>query len=157
MKKFFSFFKKVFFDDLLALFLISSGLIVNIAGWVILGWVIRPFQTGVILHYNVFFGIDEIAIDLENYYFQVFSASSGGLAIWFLNLVLGLILYYQLLEEQDNYPKRTLVNKKQKREKKYYLDYVDGKRLATYLLWGGGSIVQFIILVYVFSVIVVNK
>lgn len=145
--------KKVFWQDKLAFSLILTGLLLNAIGWGILYWQIKPTQVGIILHYNIYFGIDIFLGD----YIQLFQASIGGLLIWAINLMLGILLYGQVINDQYKEAELRYDRKKRYRDKDYFLDYFDAKRLSSYLLWGAGVVVQAIILVYAISVIVVNK
>lgn len=150
--------KKVLWKDKLSFFLIFCGLAVNLACWLVLWTQIKPDETGVILHYNIFFGIDAISFDLENFYFQVFLAPAGGLFIWFVNFILGFVLFFQVILERERENPLYLVEKKKKAKKRQqYLDYLDAKSLSGYLLWAGSLSVQLALAVYVTAIVLVNK
>lgn len=150
--------KQVLWKDRLSLFLIITAFVVNILCSLTLWWQIRPDETGVVLHYNVFFGIDVISFDLENFYFQIFLGSIGALVVWFLNFILGFILYFQVIADKERETSEYFREKKAKAEKReFYLDFLDAKILSSYLLWAGSLIVQLALAVYVLSIVMVNK
>jgi hypothetical protein len=156
MKIFFSnVLKKVFWKDKLSLFLLAAGFFINLACFLALWWQIKPDDTGVVLHYNVYFGIDVISFDLENFYFQVFLGPLGAAIIWLMNFILGLVLYFQVVSDQK---KESLSEKKERaKSKDIFLDYLDAKMLSAYLLWTGSLVVQLALVVYVIGIIMVNK
>lgn len=145
--------KNVFWRDKLALSLIILGLLLNLSGWLILYLEIKPAQMGIIVHYNIFFGIDVF----QSSYLEIFEASIGGAIIWFFNFILGFVLYGQMMQEQKKEAALQYDRTRRYKGKDYFLDYFDAKKLSSYLIWGSSLIVQMIILVYVAAILVVNK
>lgn len=146
--------KKLFWQDGLAAFLIAAGFLLNLAGMGVLRWQIGLAETNLVLHYNVFFGIDLF----QEQYTDIFQPSLMALVIWFMNMILGSIFYAQvLLDQQQETPEKNLKRKNKPQEKGYYLDYFDAKKLASYLLWSTGLLLQVILGVYIFAIIMVNR
>ena len=85
LKRFIShdFFKSKIVDWLLVL-----SLIVNIANWAVLLIFIRSVDSGIILHYNIYFGVDSIG-DWR----QVFVMPFIGLILFILNALLAYFFY----------------------------------------------------------------
>lgn len=128
--------------------LILSGLLTNILGWIFLRWQINADQTTMILHYNSFLGIDVIDFNFQEGYYQIFFVSLGGLLIWLINTILGLMLIKQSAFFSGG---KKEIDRSQLEKK------VDEKIVGSYLLWGGSLLVQLIILVYVIAIVMVNK
>ena len=67
---------------------LAAGLFLNLAAW---GWLLFAIPRGseqTFLHYTVFFGIDDVGP-----WHRVFFAPLGGIAVLFVNAVLGWMLY----------------------------------------------------------------
>lgn len=140
-----SFFKKV--TDFInikknpAFVLILSGFFLNLFGIVLLYYFIKPSDTGVILHYNSFLGIDVIAFDLNNYYQQVYYASGGGMTILIVNSVLSILINFQNK------------NKKESRNERFEKT----RKVSSLFLLVGSILVQLVVLVYILAIIKVNS
>ena len=84
------FFWHGYWTDPTVFFALVLALLANIAMWLTVLFVIQPTDQPVILHYNVYFGIDSIG-DWRNIYFM------PALALLFLlvNIVLSRFFYYK--------------------------------------------------------------
>lgn len=150
--------KRVLWKDKLSFFLVFFGLVVNLLCFFILWWQIKPDETGTVLHYNVFFGIDAISFDLENFYYQLFLAPAGAFAVWLLNFVLGFALYFQVISDREKEKPEYAKAKREKAGKReLYLDFLDAKMLSGYLLWAGALVVQVALAIYVLAIVMVNR
>lgn len=87
-KKIRKFFAKEYFENLIVLWLLGIGLFVNLAIWTALVIFIKPVDFPIILHYNVYFGVDMIGNWKE-----IFSLPSIGLFLLILNSFLALFFY----------------------------------------------------------------
>lgn len=85
-----SFFAEDLFKSHIALWLIVLSLIANLSDWTILGVWIKPVDFPIILHYNVYFGVD-----LVGDYREVFLLPLIGLILFVINLFLALYFYRQ--------------------------------------------------------------
>jgi hypothetical protein len=84
-----SFFTKDYFKSAIALWLIILSLAVNLVDWVILGIFIKPADFPIILHYNVYFGVD-----MMGNYKLVFFLPFIGLILFLVNFFLSLYFYH---------------------------------------------------------------
>jgi len=85
-----NFFSQQYFQSSLIQWVLIGSLIVNIGNWAFIAFFIRPVDFPIILHYNVYFGVDVIG-DWWQIYFMPFI----GLLILFVNAVLGYLFYQQ--------------------------------------------------------------
>jgi hypothetical protein len=58
---------KSFFENTIVRFSLLAGVLLNLSAWVLLGLFIRPERSVVILHYNVYFGVDVIGVWQQAY------------------------------------------------------------------------------------------
>lgn len=70
------------------LWLLLLSAIANIANWLLLKIFIIPVDFSIILHYNVYFGVDVLGS-----WKQVFLLPGIGLMLWFMNVFLSLYFY----------------------------------------------------------------
>ncbi|NTW27728.1 MAG: hypothetical protein HGA36_05360 [Candidatus Moranbacteria bacterium] len=84
------FFLQDFFRSALVQWVIIGALLVNVANWVTIGFFIRPVDFPIILHYNVYFGVDVIGA-----WWQIYFLPLIGLVIFSVNTVLGYLFYQQ--------------------------------------------------------------
>jgi hypothetical protein len=85
-----SFFANGYFKSGIVLWLIILSGVVNLADWVALKIFVQPVDFPIILHYNVYFGVDTIGD-----YRQVFILPVIGLVLFLVNLGLSLYFYNQ--------------------------------------------------------------
>ena len=83
-----AFFWHGFWTDPVIFFAVTLSFLVNLGIWAALFWTIEPIP--IILHYNVYFGVDAIG-DWRN----VFIMPSLSLLLLFINLVLSRYFYYK--------------------------------------------------------------
>jgi len=83
-----NFFKQEFFKNVIVHWTLIASFFVNAACWVALGFFIRPVDFPIILHYNVYFGVDVIGDWWQAYILPLIS-----LAIMGLNVVLAHFFY----------------------------------------------------------------
>lgn len=83
-----SFFVQEYFKNIIVAWLLILSLAANIANWIILKLLIQPVDFPIILHYNVYFGVD-----LKGNYLQVFGIPSIGLFLFLINNLLSLKAY----------------------------------------------------------------
>lgn len=81
---------RFFFKSPLVLWLLISNLAFNLAAWIVPLIFIRPIDKAIILHYNVYFGVD-----MTGNWQQVFFLPGIGFTILFLNSILALFFYYK--------------------------------------------------------------
>lgn len=84
------FFSQEFFRSGLVQWVIIAALLVNITNWGLIAFFIRPVDFPIILHYNVYFGVDVIGA-----WWQVYFLPLIGLVILSVNTVLGYLFYQQ--------------------------------------------------------------
>lgn len=120
--------------------LIFFTFLINSLGYFLLWWQIKPDETAVILHYNVFLGIDVIDFELKARYYELFMASASGTFIWLINSFLGVILLKQG-------KKFKLSNRQQEASE---------REMGGFLLLVSNIIIQLGLLVYVLAIIRVN-
>ncbi|MEI7890726.1 MAG: hypothetical protein WCI36_02045 [bacterium] len=84
------FFSQEFFHSSITQWAIIGALLVNIANWGVIAYFIRPVDFPIILHYNVYFGVDVIGPWWQIYFLPII-----GLAILGANAVLGYLFYQQ--------------------------------------------------------------
>lgn len=84
------FFEQEFFHSSLVQWVIIAALLVNFGNWAAIAYFIRPVDFPIILHYNVYFGVDVIGA-----WWQVYFLPLIGLTILSVNTVLGYLFYQQ--------------------------------------------------------------
>ncbi len=86
------FFKRVFsqdyFKNAIVVWLLLFSLAFNLANWIILGIFIQPIDLPIILHYNVYFGVD-----MMGNYKEVFILPLIGIILLLVNFFLSRHLY----------------------------------------------------------------
>lgn len=82
------FFAQEYFKSHIVLWLLLLSAIANIANWVVLKIFIIPVYFSIILHYNVYFGVD-----VRGSWKQVFILPGIGLMLWLMNAFLALYFY----------------------------------------------------------------
>ncbi len=85
-----TFFSQEYFRSGLIQWVLIGSLAVNIANWIAIAFFIRPVDFPIILHYNVYFGVDVIGD-----WWQVYFMPLIGLLILLINAVLGYLFYQQ--------------------------------------------------------------
>lgn len=85
------FFKNNFFKNRLVLWMISLSLICNLINWAILWYFIKPVDSSIILHYNVYFGVD-----MTGDWKGAFILPAIGLIIFLTNLILAHYFFQKL-------------------------------------------------------------
>lgn len=83
-----SFFIQEYFKSAIVVWLLVSSFAANLANWIILKILIQPVDFPIILHYNVYFGVD-----LKENYQQVFGIPLIGLFLFLTNVALSLYVY----------------------------------------------------------------
>jgi len=86
--KFKSFFAQEYFRNAIVVWLMILSLVVNVITWILLKIFIKPVDFPIILHYNVYFGVD-----LTGRYANVFILPSIGIVLFLINLLLSLYFY----------------------------------------------------------------
>lgn len=89
-KKFKSFFIQEYFRSVIVLWLLGLSLAVNVANWIILKIFIQPVDFPIILHYNVYFGVDVL-----DEWQKVYIMPLIGVFLFIVNILLGLYFYKQ--------------------------------------------------------------
>lgn len=84
------FFSQEFFHSSLVQWVVIAALVVNAANWAVVAYFIRPVDFPIILHYNVYFGVDVIGA-----WWQIYFLPLIGLVIMTVNAVLGYLFYQQ--------------------------------------------------------------
>jgi len=84
------FFSQEYFRSSLIQWVLIGSLIVNVANWALIAFFNRPVDFPIILHYNVYFGVDVIGD-----WWQVYLMPLIGLLILLVNAILGYLFYQQ--------------------------------------------------------------
>lgn len=84
------FLRQEYFHNSLVQWSIIGALFLNVVNWVLIAFFNRPVDFPIILHYNVYFGVDVIGA-----WWQVYSLPAIGLAILSVNTILGYSFYCQ--------------------------------------------------------------
>jgi len=85
-----SFFHQAYFRSHIVIWLLALSMVSNAANWIILMVWIKPVDFPIILHYNVYFGVD-----LIGGYGQVYLLPLIGLILFIINLILSIYFYKQ--------------------------------------------------------------
>ena len=80
--------EREFFRNRIILWLLASNLILNLINWIAIIIFINRLDVGIILHYNVYFGVDEIG-DWK----QAFLSPIIGLILFALNMALAVYFF----------------------------------------------------------------
>ena len=88
MGKFRLFFKDEYFTSKINVWLIILSLLANLANWIVLLIFLHPATPLIILHYNVYFGVDVTGSRRE-----AFILPGVGLAILIINFILSFYFY----------------------------------------------------------------
>jgi len=84
------FFSQEFFKSGLVHWVFIGALLLNALNWGLVAFFIRPVDFFIILHYNVYFGVDVIGD-----WWQVYFLPFIGLLIMLVNAILGYVFYQQ--------------------------------------------------------------
>jgi hypothetical protein len=85
------FFKHEFFKNKVVLWMAISNIILNLVNWLLLWRFIKPIDSSIILHYNVYFGVDMIGN-----WKAAFILPGIGLMLFFINYLLAFYFYMKL-------------------------------------------------------------
>ncbi len=85
-----NFFSQEFFQSGIVHWVFIGALILNVVNWGLIAYFIRPVDFPIILHYNVYFGVDVIGDWWQVYYLPLI-----GLLILAANTILGYFFYQQ--------------------------------------------------------------
>lgn len=80
--------KESFFGSGIVFWLVVFNIIANLSNWIILAIFSNKIDENIILHYNVYFGVD----DMGNWK-QVFIMPAIGTVLFFLNMFLAVFFY----------------------------------------------------------------
>ncbi|EKE12081.1 MAG: hypothetical protein ACD_14C00023G0004 [uncultured bacterium] len=83
-----TFFSQEYFRSSLVQWVVIGALILNALNWSAIAFFIRPVDFPIILHYNVYFGVDVIGA-----WWQVYFLPLIGLVILLVNSTLGYLFY----------------------------------------------------------------
>lgn len=83
-----AFFAEKYFQSSIAVWLIILSLVANLSNWLILKILIRPIDLPIILHYNVYFGVD-----MMGNYREVYILPLIGIILLLINFFLSKYLY----------------------------------------------------------------
>jgi hypothetical protein len=83
-----NFFSQEFFKSALMHWVLIGALILNGINWGLIAYFIRPVDFPIVLHYNVYFGVDVIGA-----WWQLYFLPAIGLIILTINTVLGYLFY----------------------------------------------------------------
>lgn len=84
------FFAREFFRNAIVQWFLIATLFLIAANWVVLAVFVRPVDYPIILHYNVYFGVDLIGS-----WWQVYLLPLMGTIMFFINTILAYIFYRQ--------------------------------------------------------------
>ena len=87
-KKVRNFFKQEFFKNTIVHWVLIASLFLNIICWAILLFFVSPVDFPIILHYNVYFGVDIIGD-----WWQIYTLPLIGTVIFVINTVLGYVFF----------------------------------------------------------------
>lgn len=80
-----------FFKNRIVLWTVIASLAVNLVNWIVLAVFIRPVDYSIILHYNVYFGVD-----MTGSWKSVFFLPGIGLLLFLVNFFLAFYFYRRL-------------------------------------------------------------
>lgn len=84
------FFAQEYFHSPLVQWVIIGALFLNVVNWILIAFFDRPVDFPIILHYNVYFGVDVIGA-----WWQVYFLPAIGLTVLLVNTTLGYLFYCQ--------------------------------------------------------------
>lgn len=84
------FFAREYFHSALVQWMFIGALMLNVASWIAIVFFLRPVDFPVILHYNVYFGVDVIGPWWQIYFLPII-----GLLVLLVNSALGFLFYEQ--------------------------------------------------------------
>ncbi len=79
---------KDFFKNPIIFWLLATSILFNLANWIFLALFIKPVDKTIILHYNVYFGVDSVG-----YWGQAYYLPAIGLILLVINLILAGYFY----------------------------------------------------------------
>jgi TRAP-type C4-dicarboxylate transport system permease large subunit len=85
-----SFFTQEYFKSAIVIWLVLLSLAINLAEWIMLKIFVKPVDFPIILHYNVYFGVDMVGN-----YKSVFLVPLIGLALFLVNFFLSVYFYHR--------------------------------------------------------------
>ncbi|MFW5884919.1 MAG: hypothetical protein ACOCUF_01685 [Patescibacteria group bacterium] len=140
---------KKFFQSKFNLILISAGLLLNIAGWLILHFKLDFHKSLIILHYNSYLGIDRMIYNSKSAWMEIYLVSFLAAVLLVLNSVLAFFFSYFSFREEENLKDKgeVLENHLEK----------DPRTLASKMLIASACALQIIVLVYTLSIVKVNN
>ena len=83
-----NFFLQEYFHSSLVQWVVIGSLAINLANWATIAFFIRPVDFPIVLHYNVYFGVDLIGS-----WWQIYFMPFIGLLILLVNASLGYLFY----------------------------------------------------------------
>lgn len=152
-KGFLNLIKELFWRRRKIAFLIYLGLFINIVCWGIFYWLFKIEQSLVILHYNVFLGIDSVInIELGKDFLQMYLAPLGGTFFWLFNLFLVFIFgtFSDFWKEQAKPLEILQIKNNQCRSP-------DPGILGVYIILMGDVFLQLSILLHAIAIFFVNR
>lgn len=81
-------FKREFFKNRIILWIISLSLFLNSANWLAIWYFVEPVDFPIILHYNVYFGVD-----MTGDWKKIFFLPGMGLLMFFINFFLAFYFF----------------------------------------------------------------
>jgi hypothetical protein len=136
---------KNFFQDKFNSILMSIGLLLNIAGWLVLHFKLDFEKPLIILHYNSYLGIDRIVYNSEMVWPKVYLVPFLAVIVLLLNSFLAFSFSYFSLQEKENL----------KEEEDF--PAATPRIIASRMLVFSACALQIIVLVYTFSIVKVNS
>ena len=88
VRRFKAFFTQEYFRNAIILWLLALSFLINLASIISLAILVKPVDFPIILHYNVYFGVDVL-----NSWEKVYIMPLIGLFIFIVNTLLGLYFY----------------------------------------------------------------
>lgn len=82
------FFTQEFFKNGLVHWVLIASIFANLVNWGVLAYFIRPVDFPIILHYNVYFGVDILGS-----WWEVYFLSGVGTFFWLINAILSYFFY----------------------------------------------------------------
>jgi hypothetical protein len=138
-------------------FLIYLGLCINIACWGVFFWLFRVEQSLVILHYNVFLGIDSMMnIELAKDIFQMYLAPIGGTFFFLFNICMAFILgFFSDFEGGESSPEGSSFARAS--AEKSRCGAPDPGILGIYMILSGNVVLQLAVLLHAIAIFFVNR
>lgn len=81
---------KILFKKKIFILNLILGLVLNLALWLLIYFEIEPQQEPVILHYNIYFGVDLIGD-----WYKIYALPLFGLVVFLLNFTLAGLIYHR--------------------------------------------------------------